>query len=839
MSAPAGAARDRRDHVRLSRAVERQAFTSPQNSRGPAAIARDRPAHAARLLAGLDAVRELAQQRSADPVPGIENGARAFVADVSVAGDPRAVGALANEQADIRIGAVRADPAGTLSATLVTGAPGLDKLVADVSAYRDADTPGGQPRFARKLTPLERVGAATLESLWTDARALPTGDGPSWWQCWCWSDRVERLERVARALGCRVSDQQRLRFPDTDVVPVHATRAQMERIAIDAGVVSELRRATDSPRFWMKSVLSQTDWTGSLIDRVRWPGLDAPAVCLLDTGVNRAHPLIEPTLSPVDLQAVKPDWTAADNNANPHGTLLAGLALYGDLTPVLASDDAVTLGHRLESVKLAVADKPHANDIESYGALTQSAVALAEIPVPDRARVFCLALTQPSVSGVFPTSWSAAIDQVAVGEETGDDPDAFEPTRTRLMFCAGGNVTDDEVTTDPDHDVWRFAIEDPAQAWNALTIGGFTDKSEIDPGEDGLEGYTTLVGVGERSAYSRTSVAWTHARTAVKPELVLEAGNHALSPDGRETLAGVDSLSLLTTGANARIRPLDTAWATSAAVPQAARLGAMVMAQGRGWRPETVRALLVHSAEWTPAMEQELRRTAKEARRGCLRTFGYGVPSLERALHASANDLALVAEESITPFRLGPHGVRFNDVHFHTLPWPVRVLQQLGNERVRMKVTLSYFVEPNPGRFGGVSPDYYRSAGLRFDFKRVGEQVDDFQARVNAGERDDDWSGGTRPDLRWLLGPKSISGGSLHCDVWEGPAVELADRGAVAVRPVSGWWRELRSLRRFDSSMNYSLVISLATDSETVDLHAAVEAELAIDTQVDASRVDV
>ena len=90
-----------------------------------------------------------------------------------------------------------------------------------------------------------------------------------------------------------------------------------------------------------------------------------------------------------------------------------------------------------------------------------------------------------------------------------------------------------------------------------------------------------------------------------------------------------------------------------------------------------------------------------------------------------------------------------------------------------MKVTLSYFIEPNPGRFGSISPDYYRSAGLRFDFERVGELLDDFRARVNADERGENWSASAKPDPHWLLGPKSISGGSLHCDVREGPAIDL------------------------------------------------------------------
>ncbi len=46
-------------------------------------------------------------------------------------------------------------------------------------------------------------------------------------------------------------------------------------------------------------------------------------------------------------------------------------------------------------------------------------------------------------------------------------------------------------------------------------------------------------------------------------------------------------------------------WATSAATAQAARLAAIVQAEYPNLWPETARALIVHSAEWTQAMRSE------------------------------------------------------------------------------------------------------------------------------------------------------------------------------------------------------------------------------------------
>ncbi|WP_348952183.1 hypothetical protein [Amycolatopsis melonis] len=48
--------------------------------------------------------------------------------------------------------------------------------------------------------------------------------------------------------------------------------------------------------------------------------------------------------------------------------------------------------------------------------------------------------------------------------------------------------------------------------------------------------------------------------------------------------------------------------------------------------PETVRALIVHSAEWTPAMKAQFPANKKKAPRIALhRRYGMGVPDLARA----------------------------------------------------------------------------------------------------------------------------------------------------------------------------------------------------------------
>src|SRR5690606_13944984 len=136
--------------------------------------------------------------------------------------------------------------------------------------------------------------------------------------------------------------------------------------------------------------------------------------CILDAGVNRDHPLLAPGLLQSDCLTVEPGWGAHDHHPDGHGTAMAGLALYGDLTDAMASSAPVTLRHRLESVKIL--PPTGANEPELYAAVTAEATSRAEIQNPHRARVYSMAVTTlDDRDRGQPSSWSAAVDALAAG----------------------------------------------------------------------------------------------------------------------------------------------------------------------------------------------------------------------------------------------------------------------------------------------------------------------------------------------------------------------------------------------------------------------------------------
>jgi hypothetical protein len=64
-------------------------------------------------------------------------------------------------------------------------------------------------------------------------------------------------------------------------------------------------------------------------------------------------------------------------------------------------------------------------------------------------------------------------------------------------------------------------------------------------------------------------------------------------------------------------------------------------------------------------------------------------------------------------------------------------------------------------------------------------------------------------DDRWLLGPNNVSAGSLHCDVWSGPAIELLGRDTLCIKPVNGWWRDRVGREHVNKHTRYSLIVTL------------------------------
>lgn len=557
----------------------------------------------------------------------------------------------------------------------------------------------------------------------------------------------------------------------------------------------------------------QAEWVDELLERTTFHNTGA-TVCILDTGLTAGHPLIAPATREDWVQSVDPTWRCSDHDG--HGTEMAGIAIYSDLKDALISGQPVDVYHQIEAVKLLPPRGENHPDL--YGAVTEQAVALAEIANPDAKRSHCIAVSSAmyNTGDGRPTSWSAAVDNIASGAADGEK---------RLVLVSAGNVEVHEISTTgyPDANLVH-SIESPGQSWNALTVGAFSQDITITDGA--FAAFRPVADNGQLSPYSATSLMWS-PKWPVKPEILLNGGN--VATNGTDYTSCPD-LSLLTTGHRPLTRKFSTIWATSSATAQASHMAARIFAEYPDIWPETVRALLVHSARWTPQMKEQFCTDdgKKTGRRQLLRTCGYGIPDIDRAIQCLNNSVNLIVQGEIQPYEKRGSQKGMKEMHLHQIPWPTEALQELGETEVEMRVTLSYFIEPGPGEKGWNNRYRYSSCGLRFDVINTNETVEDFKKRINVKMREDgDGRGeGTSGSSRWYLGSENRDVGSVHSDFIKASAIELCNANYLAVYPVVGWWRERSHLGKCNDTVRYSLVISISTPDTEVDLYTPITMQI-------------
>ncbi|QXT34861.1 S8 family peptidase [Sphingomonas sanguinis] len=659
----------------------------------------------------------------------------------------------------------------------------------------------------------ETFRPAEIEDLWTDPlEHFPRARGAVEWEIWVRSSMREVFETGAAQLRIGITGTA-TEFVDIAVYNCVATKAALARLVLRSAAVVELRGASnfiaDHQDLPPPERLRQI---AAISTRVVPAPPAAPWVTLLDTGVNPGSALLSHSLPAARCRAVVGAWDPFD--AHGHGSMMAGVALYGDLSDLAATSGRVALETGLESV--VVFNPDSVVKLPARDAIAR-AVALAEGSVR-HPRVYCLAATiVGEAEDGRPTSSSGSMDALA-----------FNDGLAGRLFCvAVGNVT---TTATAPYQVAAYAklneedgIQSPAQALNVLSVGALTSK---------CSGPTPLADEGNLSPRSRTAQAWDGRRH--KPDIVMEGGNHGIDPGG--TTSRAHGPDMIATTSN-RIDRITLTGDTSAACAAAARLAARVMARYPALRPETVRGLLVHCAEWTDAMEA--RRTAlvragampRDAVAATLDCFGWGVPDEERVFWSASNAATLVAEDELLPYEPGSGGsVKLRQMKSFRLPWPDAALRSLAGTEVELRCTLSYFVEPDLHSAGLERRQFYPSHGLRFDMQRYQESEVQAQRRVNRAVAGDS---STADDAGWLLGWQRRNRGTVHQDVWRGPAYQLVGRRLVNVMPVRGWWAAGRRVEKADVPVRFSLITSIRTPTVRgdlmVEMRNAVPAGLLVD----------
>lgn len=705
----------------------------------------------------------------------------------------------------------------------------IDVFLKKISDYLndDKNTTKGNHKNAPFLEGIEDIRLAALEQIWNGNEVIIQDDDTSVW-CEFWlrtlpentTAVVESFRTTSVLIGIQLRTKEIIKFPERTVLIGEASVAMLKELLEQSADIAEIRPAQMPISFLIDQPPSvQAEFVEELAARMDYNEEINTAVLVLDTGVNNGHLLLQQSLQDEGMFTYDPAWGKNDHDS--HGTAMSGLALLGDLTPILNSVDSVTIQHILESGKIL--PNQGRNPYHLYGYIVQQVINRVEIEHPNRKRIYCMAVTSEEFKIVGePTAWSAAIDKLTSGA---DD------NLQRLFVISAGNVNDAKDWLHYPEVNQTASVQDPAQSWNALTVGAYTEKILIE--DDRLAEYVPVAATGTLSPYSTTSLIWDN-KWANKPDIVMEGGN--VAKDATTSYAtSCDDLLLLSTWYRPNERQFESFGMTSGATALAARLAARIQSAYPDIWPETVRALMIHSAEWTPAMINEYidDPNKKGSFLNLVRTCGYGVPDYQRATACLSNRLNLVIESKIQPFIKIDGDVKTNEMESFALPWPRAELLNLGETPVELKVTLSYFIEPGPENIGWKDRYRYPSHGLRFDLIREGENQEQFLARINKRFREEGHEHIEKlKDRNWLLGSTNRHKGSIHSDIWRGTAAEMATSNVIGIYPTTGWWKERAYLQKYNARTRYSLVVSLKTPATEIDIYTPVAIAMKVPIEI-------
>ncbi len=824
-------------HIFITGNANSEKYRAPSRKGGTLLIpSRNRAAHSQKLLSQFDAIWQakgrLLQQRSAEQISTREG---TYISFISAIDHDLVTKSLEDLRKGIRLLNIKDIPIDNeqfqIRATVYVPNGQEGHFISKIKKYQQEETEKGEPKNAGLVNSIEDVSIALLEGLWTDSPTLIPIDTSKWCEVWLsinpnediGRNQIIQFQTILEGIGIEFK-QNNIIFPERAVLLINANRKQLIELMLQSDLLAEFRTGQELAGFWVnESSFEQQTWVDDLLSRVKLIKSNVK-VCLLDSGVNSGHQLLQPIIDDNNTLTVNVPWGTDDHHPSTgHGTLMAGIAGYGLFEDILVSTNTISLTHKLCSVKILPRPSQVQTPKELWGDITAQGIARAEIQNPNIVMVYCLSVTsQKDTDKGRPSSWSGAIDNLAYGEGNSQ----------RLIIVSAGNIKEIESWQNYPYSNFTSSIQNPAQSWNALVVGAYTKKTQVN--DSRFQNYIPIAKEGELSPFSSTSLMWER-KWPIKPDVVFEGGNLLKAPD--KSIISHEDLDLLSTSKSFQKKPFDTINATSSAAAQASWFAAKITHEYPNAWPETIRGLIVHSAYWNQAMltQMKVQTGNRTSFKNLLRVFGFGIPDLNRALYSKESALTLVVQETIQPFnfKVDSSLTETNEIHFYNLPWPSDLLLNMGAIPIRLRVTLSYFIEPGAGEIGWKDKYRYQSYGLRFDVNKVGESEDDFRKRVNiaAREENEEVSGNTGNN-RWTIGTSNRSNGSIHSDFWDGTAADLATCNQIAIYPIIGWWRERKHLGKVQKQTRYSLIISLDTPSQDVELYTTVKNMIEVPVEI-------
>jgi hypothetical protein len=553
------------------------------------------------------------------------------------------------------------------------------------------------------------------------------------------------------------------------------------------------------------------------------PAMDAPAVCVIDSGIQEGHRLIAPAIDVTGSRCFVPGMAhhdVADLVApGGHGTRVAGAVLYGETVPLTGS---LNLEFWVQNARI-LDDQSHL-PVALFPPSAIRQVVEYYNDGPRTTRIF-----NHSINALTPcrllhmSAWAAEID--ALSEE-----------RDVLIVQSAGNIRPSQpglVASNPSRlsvaehlaagrdypaylDEPACRIANPAQSLQALTVGSIAYGAFEDMG------WRSFAPAADHpSAFSRSGPGiWN----VIKPEVV-EYGGDLLRTFGPGPQVGTPSqghtcypeLIRSTQHGPGPAYDRDEV-GTSYAAPKVARIAARLQQVLPAESTLLYRALIVQSARW-PEWTSNLDNSRLLA---VLRRLGYGIPHLERATSNTEHRTTLVASRD-------PNSpdqdlrIKAGECHLFQVPIP-QAMRNVGTDYdILVEVTLSYAARPRRTRR---TLRHYLSTWVDWKSSKLGEPIGQFRERVMKEDAEEEsvagasipWTIGERSDWGRIHGAKRV--GTVHKDWAIVKSHQLPEDFGIAIVGHKGWSQDP------DSSARYALAVSFDVLGKEITIHEEIRQEV-------------
>ncbi|NLK09245.1 MAG: hypothetical protein GX316_11205 [Firmicutes bacterium] len=149
--------------------------------------------------------------------------------------------------------------------------------------------------------------ALDIAPFWVDSPEHLPSTEPEWCEIWLnghSDDIIQKFEKLCQDFSIPLRSGV-TRFPERAVKVAYANKAQLDSLIQASDDIAEIRVAKTTAHFWTElAPFEQSQWIKSLLKQMTVTEETQVAVCILDTGVNYGHPLLDPILKEVDCQAV-------------------------------------------------------------------------------------------------------------------------------------------------------------------------------------------------------------------------------------------------------------------------------------------------------------------------------------------------------------------------------------------------------------------------------------------------------------------------------------------------------------------------------------------------------